>query len=239
MNLKTFTRNLLVAALALTLSSCGSPPPVEFTVAEPGDTTQSSCGEGHTWFDGSAPYWTYVDCGASSNKFIDQSTVGASGEALGSRSVQRGKITFSSTGTHNWDIAVGTDTFSLLVHAQGHNGHEVNWHWHSYNLGAVIESRLTAQRFDGTCSGFCEDTYITQALQYFSTEEVYDWDCSWDSGGTACTISRDGNLIVQTATVPTGYYGALNYIGVGTGALRGPYPDGKFIISNLRVSFFQ
>ena len=202
-------------------------------------TVESGCSEGHKWLDGSDPYWTYVDCGSSSSKFIDQSTVDTLGAALGSQSVEKGLITFSSTGTSNSDFG-SSDTFSLFVHAQGNGGAEVNWHWHSYSVGGDIESRLTTQRFDGVCSSFCEERWISRSLQYYNTADVFDWKCDWDAGGVACVVSKNGNTVAESIVVPTkGRYYALNYIGVGTGAFKGPYPSAPFTISNFRVSFFR
>ena len=201
--------------------------------------TESGCSEGHKWYDGSDPFWTYSDCNPSPNKFVTQATIGENGIALGSQMVTKGRITFSSTGMSN-DQIHHEGVFSLFIHAQGHQNLEVNWHWVSWPSGGGLTSRLTTQRFDGTCRPFCEKNWQTTALSYISTAEVFDWDCSWDTGGAACEVTKNGNTVLASPVVTTeGPYFQLNYIGVGTGAFRGPYATAPFTISNLRASFFK
>ncbi len=210
-----------------------------------------SCGSSHTW-TGKTAIFSYASCDAVDGVTVWNNTANEAGETLGTRSPAYGKLSFTITGTTNWEIGSG-DAMLIFFNAMN-NGREVNWHFQYYNLGAVVEHRLTTQRFDGTCSPFCEQKSISQALQFpnSSTDRStsYHFDCMWLSGTdpityASCDVSdpTTGTVIYQTGNVDTqGNYGELSYVGVGNGGYHnaGPYgwpAGGK--VSDFQLTFFQ
>jgi hypothetical protein len=214
-------------------------------------TVGASCGAAHTW-TGKTAMFSYASCDTESGKTVWSNTANDDGETLGTRSAAYGKLSFTITGTTNYEIPSG-DAMLIFVHALT-NDREVNWHFQYYNLGAEVEHRLTTQRFDGVCSNFCEQKTISRSLQFpnSSTDRStsYHFDCTWESGDEAftyasCDVSdpTSGDTIYRTGQVDTqGPYGKLHYVGVGNGGWHGAgnygWPAGGSV-SDFQLTFFE
>ncbi len=205
------------------------------------------CMPDHDWVevDPATPIWSYESCGAEETKIIQQTTVGDDGTVLGGTAVNRGMLSFTQTNSLNGYYS-STDVFTIFMRTFGNNNGEVNWHWHSYWTGGTnLQSRLTAQRFDGTCSDFCEEKAITNSLQFTSTDQVFEWTCTWDTFASdqwvGCKVNEENNpVLLDEWTRLRGHLNALNYLGVGKYAyMPGGYPTATMTIYNLRLTIFQ
>ncbi|MDH4184622.1 MAG: hypothetical protein OEV92_10395 [Nitrospinota bacterium] len=187
--------------------------------------------------------WSYSHCEPTDTVHVDKGTVNANGEALGDRSVDKGRIMFKITGMSNYGISA-KETFGIFFNANGNGGGEVNWQWMSYHVGGDdIQSRIIIQRFDGTCSPkFCEDSFITDELQFRDPSEVWAFDCLWDGSGgiISCDITKASDkTTIHGENDPRGAYHSLRYIGVGANAFDGPYPGYNGTVSEFMLAIFE
>jgi len=200
------------------------------------------CGIPHQ-MTGRQPVWSYSFCEQTGTIRIDQYTKNISGEALGSRNVDRGMLSFRLTDMSNSAIT-DRETFGIIFMADGKSGGEVNWQWMSYAVGGgAIQSRLIVQRFDGSCPGFCENAYITDDLQFSNSGEVFEFKCGWDTTASQvwCEITNkaDGSFHLRADNDTMGPYNALRYIGLGRNAFEGPYPGYDGTVSNVQLTIFN
>ena len=191
--------------------------------------------------------WTFYSCNHVDNLYITPETKDSTtGEPLGTRSVARGKLSFRFTNLINKNIS-SKENFGAFFQAEGEQGKEVNWQWMSYNIGNdQILSRLIIQRFDGSCAPrrFCEQSYITDELQFTSLEDVWQWDCQWnqDDSYIICDISKPSDpsfAPVRAWNQMLGNYYALKYIGLGVNAYQGPYPGYNATVFDVKFTLFE
>lgn len=178
----------------------------------------SGCAPVHT-----GALWTKSDCGPKSDVIIGQGTAGDDGVALGSRPVNKARLTFTLSDVR----ANGSDVEVYFVWFCGGGcapGSEANWHLINYSYDYV---RLISQRFDGACpgnsvagyGGACEDTDWNTDMVMDSSQS-YKFDCTWDYEGSQdieCAMSKaDGSVNYSTRRVPMhGSYNQLNDLWVG------------------------
>jgi len=217
-----------------------APPPPPAPTPTPGvpGAPIGDCTKTHT-LAGHTPVWTYNQCAPVSGIRIDQNTIGADGSALGGRSINVGRASFSVQGASN---AQYNPTFSLvflaLMKAYGNGGGEANWHWLSFGNGSGLEFRLVVQRFDGTCPKFCDHSQQEFGISFDNPADAWTWDCWWNTADVSCDIFKNGNYFTTLAVPTKGPYNTLNYFGLGNQATSG-YAGlaGKF--SNIRLTIFQ
>lgn len=246
----TITLSLLIAIALIPACGRSSRPGIigQGTATGPKGPNPSSpspstgCGAQHR-MGSYVPVFTYSYCDKIDTVHIDRDTVGAGGEPLGSKSMDRGMLSFQLTNMTNGKIT-DRETFGVFFNADGNSNREVNWQWMSYAVGGgAIQSRLIIQRFDGSCPGFCENAYITDDLQFESSTEVFNFSCGWDTqiGSVWCEITKEGdpsfNLRADNDTM--GPYNTLRYIGVGRNAFEGPYPGYDGTVSKVVLTVFN
>ena len=200
------------------------------------------CGGQHQ-LPGREIVWSYFECGPVDNIRVDPSTVSQTQGQLGVRGVNFGMLTFTMTNMHNNKIS-DRENFGIIFMANGNDNREANWQWMSYNVGGgAIQSRLVMQRFDGVCTPFCEEAYITDDLQFHDDAEEHKWNCKWDdvAGTIECVITKpdDPTFVLETHNVTKGKYSSLRYIGVGKHAFDGPYPGYNGIVKDFKVTIFK
>lgn len=157
------------------------------------------------------------------------------------------KLFFRYTDLSNSRFGEFKETFGAFFQAQGENGKEVNWQWMSYGVGrGKILSRLVIQRFDGTCAPykFCEQSYITDEIQYTNPPDVWQWDCQWNTGDKyiICDITKPSDPNFKTVRAwnqMLGQYYGLIYLGVGNGAFKGAYPGYDGTVSDFKMTVFE
>ncbi|MDH5509453.1 MAG: hypothetical protein OEZ32_03765 [Nitrospinota bacterium] len=224
----------------------GAAPGVPGLPGSQNDTGNSSpdrgCGARHQ-MAGHQSVWGFSYCDKTATLHIDQKTTNASGEALGFRNVDRGMLTFRLTDMINGSIT-DRETFGIIFMADGRSNGEANWQWMSYAVGGgAIQSRLIVQRFDGSCPGFCENSYITDDLQFTNSSEVFEFNCGWDTteGTVWCEITSksDASFHMRADNDTLGPYNALRYIGLGRNAFEGPYPGYEGTVSHVQLTIFN
>lgn len=161
------------------------------------DTTtpvNSSCAPAH---EGNV-VWTYSECGPlvdGETVNINQGTLDDSGVQLGSRKVNKGRVTFTFTKLDWSMIPWPTDDIVFMAFmALGQdlsNGYglnnEVNWHilGNRFAEDGDIETRLVTQRFDGVCIPesirYCEKKFNNFDAPKYDLTQSYKWDCAWDT----------------------------------------------------------
>lgn len=187
--------------------------------------------------------WTKSERGPVSVVWVDQETTGDNGEVIGSRSINKGRLTYKITGinldyteTHRWSMWLLSD-----VGGSGTN----------FQFMAVTNdhTRLIMQRFNdfsacsprGLAGGRwgCEEQDIHGDLA-FDPSQTYNWDCTWD--GTAdsklvtCNVTTaDGSFSTVYQVGMGGEYGPLTEMGIGTFSIDG-YPMVDSIVTDFRFS---
>jgi hypothetical protein len=185
--------------------------------------------------------WTRSDAGPTPAIWLNQASAGDTGEALGNRSVNKGRLTFKITGiasnlreAHRW-----------IIWFKSNIGGESN-----FQLMVVTsqQTRLITQRFANftdcrprSLQGYwgCEEQDINGALA-FQPDQTYLWDCSWD--GTVspkrvgCTVTTIGGTFSTAYEIGMGgAYGSLTELAVGSFSLFG-YPEVRSTVSDFRFS---
>ena len=237
------------AVFALTLAmmaSCSSGSSDGEKEKAPAEASSTPCGPVQEMAAHTA-VWSFYKCGGAGNFYITPDTLDPdTGQQLGTRSMNRAMLSFRFTDMHNEKVSE-RENFGAFFMAKGENGGEVNWQWMSYNIGeGKIQSRLIIQRFDGTCGHgyFCEQSYITNEVQFNDPAEVWQWDCQWnrDNSYIICDIFKPfdpGFKVVRAWNQMLGNYYELHYIGLGNSAYQGPYPGYDGTVSDIKMTVFE
>ena len=189
--------------------------------------------------------WTKSDIGPVAAMDFDNGVTGDDGTVLGSRSINKCKLTFK--------VTVNTTGFReiqwlLFVKAES-GGAETNF---QLMVVTANETRFIMQRFgDFECSprGLnggrwgCEEQDHHGDVVFNDPGRVYDFDCNWDGTGgskvaTCLVTSSDGSIGTVTYQVGMGgNYGTLLRLAVGTFSIDG-YPEVPATVTNFRFSTF-
>ena len=219
--------------------------------------------------------WTMEVCGplrGGEIVYINSGTQGqkadGGAEALGGRSVNKGRVTWTVT---NMDYTYfpwpTSDVVMAVFMGYGQYFREANWHILGNRLGfdSKIETRLVNQRFDLMCVGgnpsSCEKSFKDEDRPRYSGSSTYRFDCSWDTtvpsmlygqgadvvdGLVECSIydvTGGGENLIQSYVVPTsGPFNSLNYFAVGgkTSSQVGRLTaDIDTTLTNVRFTVFQ
>ena len=186
--------------------------------------------------------WTKNERGPVSAMYVGQESTGDDGTLLGSRSVNKGRLTFK--------VTVDTTGFReiqwlLFVKAEAGRS-ETNF---QLMVVSANETRLIMQRFDDftNCSPRslmgnwgCEEQDHHGDVIFNDVSRVYSFDCSWDGSGSkiaACMVTASdgsiGTVIYQVGM--GGAYGALTELDVGTFSISG-YPQVPATVTDFRFS---
>jgi len=216
------------------------------TVAAPAAINGAPCGPIQE-LHGRRAAWMFHQCGSTDNIYITPETLDSqNGAPLGQREMGNVKLSFRYTWLENGNFIV-KDTFGAFFQAYGENNAEVNWQWMSYSAGGgAILSRLIIQRFDGTCAPhkFCEQSYITDEIQFIDASDVWQWDCQWNTGDKyiICDITKPSDPKFKTVRAwnqTLGQYYGLIYLGVGSAAFKGAYPSYDGTVSDFKMTVFE
>ncbi|MDH5679354.1 MAG: hypothetical protein OEZ28_12120 [Nitrospinota bacterium] len=199
--------------------------------------------------------WTYENCGPLHtgdfvqiyNDEVGQVPSGVKAgeyvdEPLGSRSVNKGHVTFTYQYMDWLDLPwPGDDTLLVFFKVQSQSWQEVgSWQIQitRHALDGNIMTRLASQRADGICEGQpardCKKVDDKFDNPVYIRDNTYKFDCTWDTsipslwsgqgpetvdGRVECSIYENGNLI-NTSWVPT----------------SGPYPQMDSFLVGGRIS---
>lgn len=120
-----------------------------------------------------------------------------------------GTITFSLTGLGFDMLPPSGDCVLFLARFFTPSGAEGNFH---FNIASLVP-RLTSQRFDGTCSPWC-DRQAPGSVAWVSTD-VYTFSAVWDSATVSLIIRDSSSKVVFSGSVQTdGAYAGEDWIGV-------------------------
>jgi hypothetical protein len=127
---------------------------------------------------------------------IRQSTIGdiLSGgglkkEALGKRSVNKGRVTFTLTNMDWNDFPWPTNDIAVTFFmAESADNQETNWHvlGNRFEETGRVQTKMVSQRFDGICVPdtrliFCEKKWTDYDMPMYDYSRVYKFDCSWNT----------------------------------------------------------
>ncbi|MDH4184330.1 MAG: hypothetical protein OEV92_08925 [Nitrospinota bacterium] len=237
---------IAISSLLFSLQGCGkfkkSGGAIATSDVKSSSTTSSTtpCGPVHKMGD-LKPTFEYYNCGPVDDLRVTAYTTNEKGESLGPTPVNRGMLSLRYTKLHN-DIISHKETFGIIFMANGNSNYEVNWQWMSYQMGGAIQSRLVIQRFDGTCPKFCEQSDITDEIQFWDYAEIWQWDCEWDTWASkvACVVTKVGAPDKKYITIndPRGRYNGLRYLGVGKSAYDGHLPSYQGIVTDFKLTVF-
>lgn len=132
----------------------------------------------------------------------------------------RGIVTFSITGLDYSAIPMGAgqDFFLFMAKLTGGGGQEANFH---YNIADRIP-RLISQRFDGTCSPFCEQQ--SRGDVNWRADETYSFRFEWTASTVTCLVKDSSGTTVHDGSVDTfGAFTGVEWVRIGNGVLP-PYP---------------
>jgi hypothetical protein len=93
-------------------------------------------------------------------------------------------------------------------------------------------SRLISQRFDGTCSNWCE--HQNRSTIHWDPAETYSFLFTWDSSNVSVVVKNSAGETLHSGTVSTdGAYSGFNYVRVGN-EVRAGYngTDGDVTVIN-------
>jgi hypothetical protein len=139
-----------------------------------------------------------------------------------------GKVTFKITGLAYSTLPPSADFFLFMAKFKTPNGKEGTF---QYNI-ADLKPRLISQRFDGTCSSFCE--HQSMGSVNWNSAETYSFTFTWDASNVNLEVTDSSGSVVQSGSVPTdGEYAGVDWIRAGNGALP-PYDgiEGQVYIVN-------
>jgi len=190
--------------------------------------------------------WTYLDCGPTEYVWVTQNTGDSkSGEIIGKRDINHGKITFKMTGLHNEKMDLN-ETFGMFFDAMGYNKTSRSFRWTSKRISSdgKILSRLGAVRYsEPDCPNGCDDRWDTEELQFWDESETYQWDCSWAQTKNLiyCEVTKVGDPIFKVVTwnIMYGPFVEFKYLGVGKNAYDGFYKSYDVIVSDFRLTLFD
>ncbi|MBI4666834.1 MAG: fibronectin type III domain-containing protein [Nitrospinae bacterium] len=180
--------------------------------------------------------WTTADCGPYAY---------GSGQAYqfslsGAPTMTNGKLSFKVTGLSDSILPSGRDFFLMFAKMTTPSGAEGNFQIDLFIDGAV-NSRFISQRFDGTCSSFCERQNIHTEVSW-NGSATYKFEFEWNSSTVYMLVTdASSGATVMSGSLPTdGAYVGADYIRVGNGALSGYSGVGSTItVSELRLSVLQ
>lgn len=141
-------------------------------------------------------------------------------DTSGKTNWSRGSITFSITGLAYNAIPTGArnDFFLFMAKLTGGGGQEANFH---YNIADRVP-RLISQRFDGTCSPFCEQQ--SHGDVNWRAGETYTFRFEWTPSTVTCVVTDSSGRTVHDGSVDTfGAFTGVDWVRVGNGVLP-PYP---------------
>lgn len=188
--------------------------------------------------------WTKSERGPVAAMDFDNGVTGDDGTLLGSRSINKSKLTFK--------VTVDTTGFReiqwlLFVKAES-GGAETNF---QLMVVSANETRFILQRFGdfSDCSprGLnggrwgCEEQDHHGDVVFNDTSRVYNFDCNWDGTAgskvaTCLVTSSDGSIGTVTYQVGMGGgYNSLLRLAVGTFSIDG-YPEVPSTVTDFRFS---
>jgi hypothetical protein len=236
MTLKNIKHTLLLVAMVAVAWSCGgggsSSAPKPSTTPPP--TTGVATHAGATW--------TKSSLGPVAAMDFDNGVAGDDGTLLGSRSVNKCRLTFKTT--------VNTTGFReiqwLLFLKAESGGAETNF---QLMVVSANETRFIMQRFGdfSNCSprGLnggrwgCEEQDHHGDIVFNDPSRVYAFDCNWDGSASkqaACVVTSSDNKMSTTYQVGMGgAYNSLLRLAVGTFSIDG-YPDVPSTVTDFRFS---
>lgn len=189
----------------IALSGCGAdntvtlePAPVEQPPQNPIVTTDLEMGYG------AHGYWS----------FNNNSTMPYATESVSSKVAWgTGRIKFKIRGL-DYNKLTSSDTFIFMAKLKAPNGDEGNFH---YNIADKVP-RLITQRFDGTCSPFCE--HQAHGSVNWNPAETYAFEFAWDYT-TVYMVVKDssGNTVHSASVTSDGSYTGVDWIRVGNGVM--------------------
>jgi len=239
------TAGVLAASCAGSSGSAGESPA--------GDS--GKCGPAHE-LPGFDVNWEYFECPMTDTIWVSQAKIGSGEEPLGDRDVSWGMLSVKYHGLYNKYFIAGYN-FAIMFKGWGYRSwdndmqkdvqKEVNWHvWSMRNDEDVLYTRLITQRFDGQCSGRCEQADFSNKIQFKNELEPVQWDCAWSlaevetDGKVWCTIQKliTGETFNLWGPM-NGPYFSLDYAGVGMKAFDGDYPGYPGDVSDFRFTIFK
>lgn len=182
----------------------------------------------------SGSVWTTADCGPYSYT----SGGGYFFNTSGAPSFASGRVSFKVTGLDAGALN-SRDFFLFFAKMVTPSGKEGNFQIDLFNDG-TNNARLISQRFDGTCSNFCEHHDISTGIGW-DPGATYYFDIQWNSSTVSLTAMDAGSgQTVWTASVPTdGSYSGADSIGVGNpGNSAYSGINAAIIVSEMRLSVF-
>jgi len=176
--------------------------------------------------------WTYEECGPLSNGqymrfFMSQvghvpspnSDTGFATEALGSRPVNKGHMTFKYSSLDWSEFPWPTDDVLLVsFHAQNQaKNRTMNWHILAvrWAVDGRVETRLVSQREEGTgCIPAevrkCEKQEQDFDMPKYERSSVYRFDVTWDTTVPSMDLAKGGGANVIDGLVRVKIYDATN-----------------------------
>ena len=132
-----------------------------------------------------------------------------------------GIVTFKITGLGYSALPPSADFFLFMAKLKTPNGKEGTF---QYNI-ADLRPRLISQRFDGTCSSFCE--HQSAGSVNWNPAETYSFTFTWDASNVNLEVKDSSGSVVHSGSVPTdGEYAGVSWIRAGNGVLP-PYAGVK------------
>lgn len=194
--------------------------------------------------------WSYMDCSTTHSFFINESTIGLNGEVLGTRAVNKGRVSFRMTNVDASEFTSHNTTLAMFF-AYGNGTNNANWHWNTYyNAGGRVQSRFKSQRADerygdgSRCPHYkCEEKAVNDSVQW-QNNKTYLWRCGWDTtknnnlGEAWCEIYEDGSseYIARESVLTNGGYNSLVYFKTG-GDIYGHHIS--VTVSDIRFTLFE
>ncbi|MDH5511504.1 MAG: hypothetical protein OEZ32_14280 [Nitrospinota bacterium] len=248
---KAMVNALLLITAAFLVTSCAGSGSIEEI---PSDNV-GECGPVHEMV-GFTVDWEYIECPLADTKWVNQERIGSDGALLGDREVSWGMFYVKYHGLYNRNFIPGYN-FAVMFKAWGYRSwdnemrqdveKEVNWHiWSTRNEKKDLNTRLITQRFDGQCSGYCEQAYSTNDIQFRDAQEPVQLACAWSlaeaetEGKVWCTVKNLYTLQSTDLWGPmNGPYFSLDYFAVGKEAFEGGYPGYPGQVSDFRFTLFK
>lgn len=175
------------------------------TSSTSGGTTGSTTTEAWATSYGALSYWS----------FDNSTTMPYATESITSKTDwSAGSISFSISGLDYDSISdddkVENNYWLFWAELYAPNGKSATF---IYGLAAGT-SRLISQRFDGTCSPFCENQNLSTI--HWDPAETYSFLFTWDASNVSVVVKNSAGDTLHSGTVSTdGVYSAVNYIRVG------------------------
>lgn len=188
--------------------------------------------------------WTKSACGPDSAVFIDQGTAGDNGEALGDRSVNKGKLSFKVSNISD-SIPFGEHWNLWFLAHVANGGGESNF---QMMVVDSFETRFIQQRFDdftacsprGLAGGRwgCEEQDIHGDM-YMDPSRTFQYECQWnqnDDYRVSCDVTAtDGSFSTHYEISMGGGYSSLKEFKVGSFSIYG-YGGVDCLVSDFRFS---